>query len=67
MVLLPRNKRSEEGSSRHVRIDWKVQLNVRNIIGNHDPIPITVQPWGETAMARLAPERRWYLTNTFGF
>jgi len=51
----------------HDRIDWKVQLNVRNIIGNHDPIPITVQPWGETAMARLAPERRWYLTNTFGF
>jgi outer membrane receptor protein involved in Fe transport len=49
------------------RIDWKVQLNVRNIIGGHDPIPITVQPWGETAMARLAPERRWYLTNTFGF
>ena len=49
------------------RINWKVQLNVRNIIGDHDPIPITVQPWGETAMARLAPERRWFLTNTFSF
>ncbi len=49
------------------RIDWKVQLNVRNILGDQDPIAITVQPWGETAMARLAPERRWFLTSTFGF
>ncbi|MBL9194933.1 MAG: TonB-dependent receptor [Opitutaceae bacterium] len=49
------------------RIDWRLQLNVRNLISNQDLIPITVQPWGETASARLAPERRWYLTNSFSF
>ncbi|MGH7956980.1 MAG: TonB-dependent receptor plug domain-containing protein [Opitutaceae bacterium] len=49
------------------RIEWKAQLNVRNAIGDGDAIGVTVQPWGETAIARLAPERRWYLTNTFSF
>ncbi|MEI7682485.1 MAG: hypothetical protein WCK07_24035 [Betaproteobacteria bacterium] len=49
------------------RIEWKAQLNVRNLIGQTKPIAITVQPWGETASVRLAPERRWYLTNTFSF
>ena len=49
------------------RINWKVQLNVRNLYGETDPIAINVQPWGEVAVVRLAPERRWYLTNTFSF
>jgi hypothetical protein len=49
------------------RIEWRAQLNVRNLIGDKDPIAITVQPWGEVASARLPPERRWYLTNTFSF
>jgi catecholate siderophore receptor len=49
------------------RIDWKVQLNVRNLYRDRDLIPIGVQPWGEIATVRLAPERRWYLTNTFSF
>jgi hypothetical protein len=49
------------------RIEWRVQLNVRNLIADDSPIAITVQPWGETASVRIAPERRWYLTNTFSF
>ncbi len=49
------------------RIGWKAQLNVRNLIGQTGTIPITVQPWGEAATVRLAPEKRWYLTNTFSF
>ena len=49
------------------RIDWKVQLNVRNLYGSSDLIPIGVQPWGEISTVRLAPERRWYLTNSFSF
>ena len=49
------------------RIDWKVQLNVRNVYGSGDLIPIGVQPWGEIATVRLAPVRRWYVTNTFSF
>lgn len=47
---------------------WRAQLNVRNIWqSSGDLIGITVQPWGEVAATRLAPERRWYLTNTFSF
>ena len=49
------------------RVEWKVQLNVRNLIGQSDPIAITVQPTGEAAIVRLPPERRWYVTNTFSF
>ena len=49
------------------RIQWKVQLNVRNLIGDDTPIAIGVQPWGEVSTVRLAPERRWYLTQSFVF
>ncbi len=49
------------------RITWKVQLNARNVIADTSTIPIGVQPWGEIATARLAPEKRWYLSNTFRF
>ncbi len=49
------------------RIRWKAQLNVRNAIGRDSLLPVTIQPWGEVATTRLAPERRWYLTNTFSF
>jgi len=49
------------------RIDWKVQLNVRNVIADDRTIAITAQPDGSPASVRLPPERRWYLTNTFSF
>ncbi len=49
------------------RVGWKVQLNVRNVIAPDTLIPVTVQPWGESATVRLPPERRWYVTNTFSF
>jgi outer membrane receptor protein involved in Fe transport len=49
------------------RINWKAQLNARNLFGGTDPIGIGVQPWGDFSTVRLAPERRWYLTNTFSF
>ena len=49
------------------KIDWKIQLNVRNVIGDGDLIPITTQPDGKPASVRLPPDRRWYLTNTFSF
>jgi hypothetical protein len=49
------------------KINWRVQLNVRNIVGTGDPIAITVQPDGSPAAMRLPPEKRIYLTNTFEF
>jgi hypothetical protein len=35
--------------------------------GAPSPPGLTVQPKGEAAVVRLAPEKRWYLTNTFSF
>lgn len=49
------------------RINWKVRLSATNLIGGTAVIPVTTQPWGETAFARIPPEKRWYLTNTFEF
>lgn len=49
------------------RVDWRVQLNGTNLYKDRDLIPVTAQPWGQVAIMRLAPERRFYLTNTFGF
>jgi hypothetical protein len=51
------------------RISWRVQLNVVNLYDSYENgvVPISVQPWGEYATYRLAPEKRWYLTNTFSF
>jgi len=49
------------------RIEWRAQLNARNVLGGDTPIAITVQPWGEPASVRIPPERRLYLTNSFSF
>ena len=49
------------------RVNWKVRLSATNLIGGTSLIPISVQPWGETASVRIPPEKRWYLTNTFDF
>jgi outer membrane receptor protein involved in Fe transport len=49
------------------RIDWKIQLNGTNLYKDRDLIPVTAQPWGQVAIMRLSPERRFYLTNTFSF
>ncbi len=50
------------------KVQWKAQLNVRNAISSGGSlIAVGVQPWGEIATMRLAPEQRYYLTNTFSF
>ncbi|MDO8542224.1 MAG: hypothetical protein Q7S40_17430 [Opitutaceae bacterium] len=49
------------------RLSWKIQLNVRNLVADDTPIAIGVQPWGDISTVRLAPERRWYVTNSFTF
>ncbi|MEX0322763.1 MAG: TonB-dependent receptor plug domain-containing protein [Puniceicoccaceae bacterium] len=48
-------------------IDWKIQLNVRNAFSGKDLIPVTVNPGGAPAGYRIAPERTWFITNTFTF
>jgi outer membrane receptor protein involved in Fe transport len=49
------------------KIDWRVQLNVRNVGEGNNLIPITVQPDGTPATYRIGPHQSWTLTNTFKF
>ena len=50
------------------KIDWKIQLNVRNAFAKDGLIPISVQPDGQTvASARIKPNQEWFVTNTFSF
>ena len=48
-------------------IDWRVQLNVRNIAQHDSLIPITTQPNGLAAGYRIAPVEVWSVSNTFKF
>lgn len=50
-------------------IDWRIQLNVRNVGAGNKLIPITIQPDAalSTAGARIAPSQEWFITNTFSF
>ncbi|MDQ8205549.1 TonB-dependent receptor plug domain-containing protein [Pelagicoccus sp. SDUM812003] len=49
------------------RLDWRIQLNVRNAFSDEGLIPITVQPDGTPAGYRIAPARTWSVRNTFSF
>ncbi|MDA1068194.1 MAG: TonB-dependent receptor plug domain-containing protein [Verrucomicrobia bacterium] len=49
------------------RIDWTVQLNLRNLIGDQDLIPEVINPDGSNAVMRIPVERAIFLTNTFEF
>lgn len=48
-------------------IDWRIQLNVRNVGDSDGLIPITTQPDGTAAGYRIAPRQAWTITNTFKF
>ncbi len=48
-------------------IDWRVQLNVRNVAQHDSLIPITTQPNGTPAGYRIAPVETWSLSNVFQF
>lgn len=50
------------------KINWRIQLNVRNVLKNEGLIPVTVQPDGQTwAGARIKPVQEWSVTNSFMF
>ena len=50
------------------KINWKIQLNARNVGQDNRLIPISVEPDGHTwAAARVAPVQEWFVTNTFSF
>lgn len=49
------------------RVNWRIQLNVRNAFGSQDLIPVTVQPDGSGAGFRIPEPMTWAVTNTFTF
>lgn len=49
------------------KLDWNIQLNIRNLGQGNDLIPITTQPDGTPAGYRIAPYQTWAITNTFRF
>ena len=49
------------------RVEWRVQLNIRNLIGSDALIPVTTNPDGRPAIVRIPPDRQWFVTNTFRF
>jgi outer membrane receptor protein involved in Fe transport len=48
-------------------IDWRVQLNLRNIGEDARLIPVSVNPDHTIAAGRIAEGMSWELTNTFSF
>ncbi len=48
-------------------INWTIQLNVRNLIGTNDYIPVITNPDGNVAVVRNPPTKEWFLTNSFSF
>jgi TonB-dependent Receptor Plug Domain len=50
------------------KINWKIQLNVRNVGSKDGLIPVSVEPDGKTwATVRVKPTQEWFVTNTFDF
>ncbi|KAF0094821.1 MAG: TonB-dependent receptor plug [Puniceicoccaceae bacterium 5H] len=49
------------------KVDWTIQLNVRNAFADDDLIPIRANPDGSVAEVRIPQERLWSLSSTFRF
>ncbi len=49
------------------RVTWNVQLNVKNVGRGNELIPVSAQPDGTIASARISTPQTWTLTNTFEF
>ena len=48
-------------------IDWRVQLNVRNLLDEDDLIPVRADPDFGISVVRIPVEQTWELSNTFRF
>ncbi len=49
------------------KIDWKVQLNIRNAFGDNDDIPVKTNPDGQVAVIRIPNPRTISISNSFRF
>ncbi|MDQ8179574.1 TonB-dependent receptor plug domain-containing protein [Pelagicoccus sp. SDUM812005] len=48
-------------------VDWRIQLNVRNLFADKDPLTVQFQPDGSIARVALPVPRQFSLSNTFSF
>jgi hypothetical protein len=49
------------------KVDWRIQLNLRNVNSRPHLSTLTVQPNGDPAQFRIEEGQTWELTNTFTF
>jgi len=49
------------------KVDWRIQLNVRNVFADGDPVPVQTQPDGSIARVAIPVPRSFVLSNTFSF
>lgn len=49
------------------KIDWTIQANFRNYLGDRSLAPEVINPDGNWAVVRIPVERTVFLTNTFSF
>jgi outer membrane receptor protein involved in Fe transport len=49
------------------KINWRVQLNVRNVGEGNKLVPLSAQYDGTVAAWGIAPSQTWTITNTFSF
>jgi outer membrane receptor protein involved in Fe transport len=50
------------------KINWQIQLNVRNVGAKDGLLPVSIEPDGKTwASVRVKPVQQWFVTNTFNF
>jgi outer membrane receptor for ferric coprogen and ferric-rhodotorulic acid len=49
------------------KVNWSIQLNIRNLGQSVGLVPLSVQPDGTPALYRIREGQTWYLTNTFSF
>jgi hypothetical protein len=48
-------------------LDWRVQLNIRNLLDDKDLIPVRADPDGGISVVRIPVEQTWELSSTFRF
>jgi outer membrane receptor protein involved in Fe transport len=49
------------------KLDWKIQFNIRNLLGETSDIPVKTNPDGQTAVVRIPNPRTISITNSFRF
>jgi outer membrane receptor for ferric coprogen and ferric-rhodotorulic acid len=48
-------------------VNWRIQLNMRNVGASVHLEPLSLEPDGSVAMARIVEGQTWFLTNTLSF